>query len=465
MERNSFFKMEEKMKGNSFYKNRFVYISLVLLLIFALSSCGKKIRIVDPVELGFSCAVYYNALGGTVNKREIRETYYEPGSFLFMPSGTSNMLIEPIREGYILAGWYKAKTDILDENGKVIAYDFKAEDRWDFAEDRVYDDMSLYARWIPQGKAEYIDAETGLVMFSKNISDKSPVLALTRAAENLIKKKGYTFEGYFTSTEFTQPFDFSARQINALKPNEKDFEKEIASLYPQINLEKLSESEKILVRTVKNNLYEAYIQEYIENTKSQNIFLKYEKGLVIHVASLEDLRYKGQLSFSGLTVDGEPVDRYSIEKDIDFKGASLVMGESFSGKISGNGHSLKNISLVLNSKPIDKDKEKKLSLFENLEDAVIEDLHIENFVIKINANAGVRVLAAPLAINGKNLSLKNVSLQNIQIDTGRSDDGSAEYLLGDLFVSSENISLANTKASQFAFTHSSFAKVHRLLTR
>ncbi|HBG35719.1 MAG TPA: hypothetical protein DDW88_01450, partial [Treponema sp.] len=118
------------MKGNSFYKNRFVYISLVLLLIFALSSCGKKIRIVDPVELGFSCAVYYNALGGTVNKREIRETYYEPGSFLFMPSGTSNMLIEPIREGYILAGWYKAKTDILDENGKVIAYDFKAEDRW-----------------------------------------------------------------------------------------------------------------------------------------------------------------------------------------------------------------------------------------------------------------------------------------------------------------------------------------------
>ena len=43
----------------------------------------------------------------------------------FMPSGTSNMLIEPIREGYILAGWYKAKTDILDENGKVIAYSLR----------------------------------------------------------------------------------------------------------------------------------------------------------------------------------------------------------------------------------------------------------------------------------------------------------------------------------------------------
>ncbi len=80
------------MKRNSFYKNRFVYISLVLLLSFALSSCGKKIRIVDPVELDFSCAVYNNALGGTVNKSEIRETCYEPGSFLFMPSGTSNIL-------------------------------------------------------------------------------------------------------------------------------------------------------------------------------------------------------------------------------------------------------------------------------------------------------------------------------------------------------------------------------------
>ena len=67
--------------------------------------------------------------------------------------------------------------------------------------------MSLYARWISQGKAEYIDAETGLVMFSKNISDKSPVL-LTRAAENLIKKKGYTLQAILPIQILRSPLIF-----------------------------------------------------------------------------------------------------------------------------------------------------------------------------------------------------------------------------------------------------------------
>ena len=178
------------MKLNFINKYKCSLFIAIVLIVFSFTSCGKRVKIVDPVSLGFSTKVFYNALGGTINKREIRETFYEPGSLLFMPSGTSNMLIEPIREGFLLAAWYTSKTDIFDESGTFIAYSFRPEDRWDFAEDRVSEDLTLYARWIAQGKADYIDAETGTIMFTKNISDKSPVLALTSAAENLIKKKG-----------------------------------------------------------------------------------------------------------------------------------------------------------------------------------------------------------------------------------------------------------------------------------
>ena len=58
-------------------------------------------------------------------------------SYLFEPSGTTNMLIQPIKDGYILAGWYTSKEEIFDEQGDVIGYSFRAEDRWDFNEDRV----------------------------------------------------------------------------------------------------------------------------------------------------------------------------------------------------------------------------------------------------------------------------------------------------------------------------------------
>jgi uncharacterized repeat protein (TIGR02543 family) len=102
--------------------------------------------------------VTYDALGGMVNAREVRKTYYLPNSYVFEPSGSSNMLVEPTRDGYILAGWYTAKTDQPTENGE--EYTFSADDRWDFYLDRVQGDMTLYARWLPRGRVDYVDADT-----------------------------------------------------------------------------------------------------------------------------------------------------------------------------------------------------------------------------------------------------------------------------------------------------------------
>src|SRR5690606_28330185 len=115
----------------------------------------------------------------------------------------------PVNDGYILTGWYTAKEDIVDNDGNTTGYSFKAEDRWDFDEDRVQGNLTLYARWIPQGKVSYVDASTGEVKFSKNITYDSPIQKLSGAIENLIAKDGYTFYGYFSDKECTMPYDFS----------------------------------------------------------------------------------------------------------------------------------------------------------------------------------------------------------------------------------------------------------------
>ncbi|NLC43430.1 MAG: InlB B-repeat-containing protein, partial [Clostridiales bacterium] len=148
------------------------YLILIIIVIAGslfLSSCAISDEAVDPAAWGYDCTVTYDALGGTINTRGVRETYYMTNSYLFKPTGTTNMLIEPVKDGFILAGWYTAKEDILDKDGKITGYSFRTEDRWDFQLDRVQEDMTLYARWVSQGRVEYVDAETNEVRFEKNI--------------------------------------------------------------------------------------------------------------------------------------------------------------------------------------------------------------------------------------------------------------------------------------------------------
>ena len=108
---------------------------------------------------------------------------------------------------YVLAGWYKAKQDVV-QDGEVVGYEFKAEDRWDFAFDRVTEDITLYARWIPQAVVQYIDVDTDEVLFDQNITGDSPVQELSSAVMTLIKPSGTTFLGYFTDKTLTSKYDF-----------------------------------------------------------------------------------------------------------------------------------------------------------------------------------------------------------------------------------------------------------------
>ena len=278
----------------------------ILLALISLSACSRIGQAADPGEWGYTCSVTYNALGGVINTKGVRETYYMPGSLLYQPAGTTGLLIRPKHDGYILAGWYTAKKDVTNANGDV-TYVFDSNDRWDFHHDRVEEDITLYARWIKQGEAKYVDPSTGDVMFSKRITSESPITKLSAGTLRLVHKPGYSMTGYFQDAACTIPYDFTAYEHSTLLPTEKDLyqqlqeefpdvikdidytppepEKDeegnlITPINPQHYLNKMgfmidTEDELVLeeIRTRKNEIIEASIKAYEENTAGRIVYL------------------------------------------------------------------------------------------------------------------------------------------------------------------------------------------------
>lgn len=479
-------------------KNRLGYPLLITILVVTmslfLSSCSTVGKAADPGDWGYDCLVTYQALGGVVNNREVRETYYMKNSYLFKPSGSTNMLIEPIRDGYVLAGWYTAKEDVLDEDGKVTGYSFKAEDRWDFNEDRVQEDMTLYARWIVQGQVKYVDPDTEEVKFSKNITGNDAIQPLSAAAEQLITIPGMTFDGYYADKDLTTPYPFNVYVHQELVPSLQEVYDALYEAFPQymekIEFEEPDEEEEAetetdtsqlfinrlgyalttedpdalaQIRQTKDQIYEDAIEHYQANTADKIIYLKYSEGRFITVSKASDLKRGGKLGFYDTDVSGNPIDGYIITSNIDFGGDTFDMVDSFSGKLVGNGFSLKNFRLTMKPKRMDQDKHKDLALFLELDGAEIENLSFEDVRMEINLRSGVSLNAAPLAITAKKASLKNVKLVNVSIDTGKGDDGEALYKLGDLFIQDSGSKLDQVTGEDIEFHASEFAEIHRLL--
>lgn len=472
--------------------HRMIKISILLAALLLTVSCSGRGTAIDPGDWHYDCRVIYDSLGGTINSREIRETYYMTNSYLFEPSGTSNMLIQPLKDGYVLAGWYTAKEDVLDKDGNLIGYSFKAEDRWDFDEDRVQGDITLYARWIPQGQVDYVDASTGDIMFSKNITASSPVQKLTSATESLLAKKGFTFYDYYADKECTIPYDFSDYTHSELIPTDEEIYAQLYQEFPQYfkkiefvepeNIEEIEEDTSDLfinrlgyevttedeaarqqIRKRKDEMIENAIVNYVENTAEKTVYLKYVEGNYIRVTSAESLKSAGNYGFTGLDSAGEPADGYIILNDIDFKGITVEMADSFSGKIFGNGYRLKNIEMNISSRKLDQDTSKTAGLFNNLEGAYIENIIFENMTIKANVKSGIPVTIGTMAINAKKTTLRNVSFEGLAIDTGKGDDGAARYKVADLFVSGANNQLENVTGTNVEITASESAEINRMI--
>jgi hypothetical protein len=486
--------MKRRLSGKAF-----VTIALVVYLLLA-ASCSRIGGSADPGKWGYSCEVTYNALGGNINTREVRQTYYLPNSLVFEPSGTTNMLIKPIKDGYILAGWYKAKEDILDDKNQIIGYSFKPEDRWDFSEDRLTESITLYARWIRQSKVEYVDADTDAVLFSKNITGESPIQSLTVAATKLVTPAGYTLLDYFSDKACTQRYVFGDNQQPgqaSLIPSDKDLYDQLYREFPNVlkpydspqkpaksggSSEPASPDPDVFVhnlgytfvtddpaalaavRTRKNALIEESIANYVNQSEKQLVYIKFVEGRFIRVMSPDAFKQGTQYGFWNEDETGAAIDGYILTGDVDFTGVTVSATETFSGIVYGNGHTLKNISLTFTNRKLDTEKEKQAGLFLSLDGATLRDLTFDDLAIQLNYKAGVSVTLGALAVEANGATLENVTFRRMRINSGVGDNGDTRYILADLIAKANNCNLTNVKGEDVEITASEQAEIKAALS-
>ncbi|MGI5899347.1 MAG: InlB B-repeat-containing protein [Christensenellales bacterium] len=467
-----------------------IIVAVVLVFAVFLSSCTAKGEAVDPGTWGYERTVIYNALGGFVNAREVRTTYYLDNSYVFEPSGSTGMLVAPSRDGYIMAGWYKAVGERLGEG--IEEYAFDGQERWDFYTDRVQDDMTLYARWIPRGKVSYLDADTGAALFEKNITKDSPIQELSASVLALSAPKGMTFEGYYADKEATTPYDFSSYVHVEPTPTQAWLYDRLHEMYPQY-LQRIEYEEREIdpestedtswlflnrlgygltpegeaaideLTAAKNSLMEENIQSYLVNTAERVVYLKFTDGLYIKVNSAADLKMGASYGFFDKDIAGHDINGYIIESDIDLSGISFTMSESFSGTIEGNGHTLSNLTVSVSSRRLDGVSEKTVGLAEVMDGAQISNLTLKNARLSIQVDSGVSVTGGLLAGKASNVKLTNFVIDGMTVSSGRGDDGKAAYNLGDLFGSHSNVQITDSHAQNLTISISNPESVKTLL--
>ena len=465
------------------------YLAIALLLVVAtalFSSCGNAGSIADPTVFGFDKEVIYNAMGGLIGQREIRQTYYAEGSFLFEPSGTTGFVVEPKKEGYILAGWYTNFTQVQNDD-ETVSYVFDPQDRWDFNFDRAYaDSMTLYAYWLPKSMVQYIHVMpdgTEDLFFTKEITAASGVIALEPVLENM---SGHTLFGYYQDPACTVAHDFTAESTSATSiPTEQDIFDALALQFPDafetISLEEVEEAKKLLqggvqtagvdeedmlaerdpylfiqqygyrlvgvdpeivaeIQQAHRDILGAAIAVYAESTESVRLYMKYIEGNYRRVRSVDELLMGGAVSMAGKGYDG-----YIIMADLDFTGYN-VKPDSFSGIIYGNGHTISGLDFdVRSGKSLDDNEFANLGFWTSLTDAKIYDLNFADCTLTISESSNSAMYVAFLAGYASNVNLYNCRFENILIRTIRPLALKSPRLaiVGDLFAVETDVKLTN----------------------
>ena len=138
----------------------------------------------------------------------------------------------------------------------------------------------------------------------------------------------------------------------------------------------------------------------------------------------------------------------------------MRMVDTFSGRIYGNGFSIKNIEINISSRKLDQDTSKSAGLFDTLDGAYIENLTFENFTINSNVKSGMPVTIGSFGHQCEEHDLKNLTFNGLTIKTGKGDDGTAKYRISDLFVDGANNQLENVNGTNIEIMASEFAELH-----
>ena len=119
-----------------------------------------------------------------------------------------------------------------------------------FDEDRVQEDMTLYARWVPRERSSILMLKPTKYCLQR-IFPRIPPQPLSSAVESLIAKSGYTFEGYYANKELTIPYDFSEYVHAELIPSDEEVYEELYQQFPEY-IRKIEYVEPTRMRLIRN---------------------------------------------------------------------------------------------------------------------------------------------------------------------------------------------------------------------
>lgn len=377
-------------------------IILPAAMLFA-AGCGAS---PTPYEVndgdGYTVSVRYDANGGTfdTNTSIMTDSFNisdmkknDDGTVdiaLLAPDdarrGSSNSFT-PTYSGYFLAGFYSERIEGKDESGNLV---YSYGGRWDFessvlkvdsgkeysAEDPV---MTLYAAWIPLFKLNIYNLNDKKLYktLSFNPTEKDAITlpcldseGVSFVMNDIPQNSGFTYNGAYLDAEGKE----------------------------KVEGEKLVHHGRVL------------LESGTAENASMDLYVSWLEGEIYNIYTAEQF-----------VSNYNPNGTYIIHNDLDFTDAiwpSALTTGSFSGKIEGNGHSIKNVSITQND-----NSKTSFGLFGQIgTDAAISDISFENATVTIAK--GIRVPGSSYGMLAGVVSdgagLKDVSLKDcvLAIDAG-----------------------------------------------
>ncbi len=389
----------------------FILAAALLMLALFAGGCAAEPSPYEKNDAnGATISVRYDANGGffTTNTSVIVDAY-DPSA---LPQSGGNYIIAllqpdddargndaflPINNGYFLAGWYAQRNEITDADGNV-SYTYGK--KWDFAKDRLevsvdgsYSSgepvLTLYAAWVPLFKIEFCQMGTGELL---NTITFDPTMGAEFQVPDWNAETG-TMEMHKFPTVNGCTF-------------------QSASLDPE-------GLQRVTGTVVHTGSVDAATGTGMNTT--MKLYVDYTQGEWYRI-------YTAEQFLENASVTGS----YEICADLDFDGKiwpTALMHGNYSGTIRGNGHVIKNVSLVQTN-----NSKTNAGLFGVLTDtAVISDLLLQN--VSFTIKAGTRVagtsygLLAGSVSSGAELTGVTIADSVIYIDSG-CYFGTDEYAIG-----------------------------------
>ena len=305
------------------------------------------------------------------------------------PGYNNDTFSEASIAGYYLEGWYKAKLDeernpVKDEHGRVVLED-KA---FDFKNDRIYEDTTLYAKLLESPKMFFRDADTDEII--SEIDGKRPGTKRNEPSSSLAPQKEvdgekYTFLGkYYADKACTQKFEFP----------------------------------------------------YTFGTGNVDVYCQFVKGEWTLVSTVRE--------FNNAVVNGQNI---YLMNDIDFAGENYTQ-RKYNGELNGNGKSIKNISISYSLTKFNNNT--NIGIFDTLmAKSYIHDVTFEGLTIDIEISTDYTDI---LGVNIGSLAgeaKEGARMENIKISGQMTCDENTHLAKDDQRIALDTfIALNNAKAEQ-----------------